>query len=194
MKSRVRPFAERLETDRLVLRKYRPEDAVWYCEVACRNHRHLARHESGNPAFGIGSVADAAAVLAAMLGDWEARKAFFLGAFLKESGIFVAQIYVGVANAPLPGFTLGFFADRRHEGNGYVTEAARAVLRHLFTRLRAHRVTLWCDDTNRRSRRVAERCGFVREGHLRQDKRHRDGSITGSFCYGLLRPKASRRT
>jgi aminoglycoside 6'-N-acetyltransferase len=44
-----------------------------------------------------------------------------------------------------------------------------------------------CNDTNTRSYRVAERCGFVREGHLRENHKHADGTFSGTFFYGLLR-------
>jgi len=44
-----------------------------------------------------------------------------------------------------------------------------------------------CDDTNVRSRRVAERCGMVLEGHFRENKRNRDGTLSGTLHFGLLR-------
>ncbi len=187
METQVGPFAEELESERLYLRPFRVADAAWYGKMAKRNHAHLARFESGNAAFVIGSESDAVAVPRSFEEHWRKRTAFFLGAFLKGSDTFVAQIFVGVANAALPGFTLGSFADCGQEGKGYVTEATQAVLRFLFDGMQARRVTLWCDDTNVRCVKVAERCGFRRDGHLRQDKRHPDGTLGGSFCYGLLR-------
>lgn len=54
----------------------------------------------------------------------------------------------------------------------------------------AQRVPLYCDETNVRSWRLAERCGFVREGHLRQTQRRArlaDGTWGGDYVYGLLR-------
>jgi len=71
----------------------------------------------------------------------------------------------------------------------YVTEAVKGALGFVFGPLGAHRVRLECDDTNLRSLRVAERCGFVREGHLRQNHRHADGSVSvsGTLHFGLLR-------
>jgi hypothetical protein len=90
MKSRVRAFADRLESDRLYLRPYRRDDAAWYCEMARRNHRHLARYESGNAAFGIIDEAAAKVVLESFEELWRVRAAYFLGAFLTESDTFVA--------------------------------------------------------------------------------------------------------
>jgi RimJ/RimL family protein N-acetyltransferase len=52
--------------------------------------------------------------------------------------------------------------------------------------LKAHRVRIECDETNVRSYRVAERCGFSREGHFRENKKHPDGTMSGTLFYGLL--------
>jgi RimJ/RimL family protein N-acetyltransferase len=178
--------ALRLETERLDLRPYRLEDAAWYAEMSLRNQAHLQRYEAENAAMTIGSAADAERVLADFAVAWMAGGAFFLGAFLRESGEFVAQIYVGVPNRDLPEFEVGFFADAQHEGQGCVGEAVRAVLRFLFAELNARRVWLECDDTNQRSARVAERCGFKLEGHFRENRLWPDGSVTGTLVYGLL--------
>jgi RimJ/RimL family protein N-acetyltransferase len=40
---------------------------------------------------------------------------------------------------------------------------------------------------NVRSRRVAERCGFVLEGHIRENKLNPDGTFSGSLYHGLLK-------
>lgn len=178
---------QRLDTARLYLRPYRTEDAPWYFVVAQRNRDHLARHESGNDIFNIHCVEDAAAVLGAFARSWHVRSAFPLGVFLRDTDEFVGQIYLSETNAALPAFNLGFFADCAHVNHGYLTEAARRTLGFAFEDLGAHRVGLWCDETNTPSRRIAERCGFRLEGHVREDKRLDDDTITGSLCFGLLR-------
>jgi len=177
----------RIETERLYLRCYQAGDGPWYYAMAQRNKSHLARYESGNPVMTIDAEEDAEIVVRSFAAAWAARDAFFLGAFRRDTNGFVAQIYIGAVNWDLPEFELGYFADVEHEGQGYVTEAARAALSFAFEYLGAHRVRLRCDDTNVRSFRVAERCGMVREGHIREDKRNSDGSISGTLHYGMLR-------
>ena len=177
---------KRIEAERIYLRKYGPSDSRLYYEVALRNHGHLARFESGNAAFGILSEDDATRVLATFEEQWIQGQSFYLGVFRRSDDALVAQIYVGVSNERLPGFVVGFFADCEHQGQGFVSEAVQAVLRTLFRELNAHRVSLWCSDLNERCWRLAERCGFLREGHVREDQRFPDGSLGGSFCYGCL--------
>ena len=99
----------------------------------------------------------------------------------------MAQLYVGPIDWNVPEFGIGYFADVRHEGNGYVTEAVNAVVKVLFEKLNAHRIQVETDDTNFRSINVAERCGFVREGHLRENKKNTNGEYSGTLYYGLLK-------
>lgn len=176
-----------LTTPRLLLRPYALNDAPEYFELAQRNREHLATHESGNVIFDIHCEADAVRVLRGFGTMWETRAGFPWGVFLRETGDFVGQIVLANTHPTLPAFNLGFFGDCAQANHGYVTEAARAVIDFAFRQLHAHRLGVWCDDQNVRSQRVAERCGFTREGHVRDDKRHPDGSISGSLCYGLLR-------
>ncbi len=72
-------------------------------------------------------------------------------------------------------------------GKGYVTEAVNAVVKSLFEILNAHRIRIETDDTNIRSIRVAERCGFAKEGHIRENKKNPDGTYSGTLFFGLLR-------
>jgi RimJ/RimL family protein N-acetyltransferase len=176
-----------LITERLILRPYVVDDAAQYYQVALRNRVHLARFEAENSLMQINSTADAEKVIRGFAEMWQSGRAYFLGAFLPETGEFAAQIYIGASNLSLPEYELGFIADCEHERRGYVTEAARAALAFIFTHLHAHRVRLECDDTNLRSSLVAERLGMPLEGHLHQNHPHPDGSITGTFLYGLLK-------
>lgn len=177
----------RIEAERIYLRSYRPGDGPWYYAMSRRNQAHLARYEAENVALSIESGPEAEALVRELAAEWEARNCFFMGAFDRETDEFVGQLYVGPVDWEVPEFAIGFFVDRDHEGQGYVTEAVRAVMGFIFEHLKAHRVRLECDDTNRRSWRVAERCGMVREGHIRENKRNADGTLSGTLCYGLLR-------
>ena len=177
----------RLDTERLYLRPYHRGDGHWYYTIGHRNHAHLARYESGNPILGLKSEAEAEALVQDFAAQWAAGTNFFLAVFDKRVDAFAAQIYVGPTSWDLPEFQIGYFANKNHEGQGYVTEAARAALAFVFEHLNAHRVRLECDDTNTRSARVAERCGMVCEGHVRENKRNPDGTRSGTLHFGLLR-------
>jgi ribosomal-protein-alanine N-acetyltransferase len=192
MDTRERDLPLLLETERLILRCYQPGDGKTYYAAARRNQHHLARYESGNVLLSPQSEAEAEKLVAELAEDWASRRSFFVGIFDKQSAEWLGQIYVGVVNWHTPEFELGYVVDRDYEGQGVITESVRAVLKQIFGALQAHRVRLRCDDTNERSYRVAERTGFVREGHLREDHRWPDGTFTGTYLYGLLQGEFDR--
>ena len=176
-----------IQTDRLFLRAYQAGDGPWYYRMSLKNKSHLSRYESENAVMRIDSEEEAELVVHGFVQHWTVRTAFYMAGFRQDQQAFVAQIYIGIVSWDLPEFEIGYFADVEHEGKGYVTEATNGALGFAFEHLKAHRVRLECDDTNERSYRVAERCGMVREGHIRENKKHADGSLSGTLHYGLLR-------
>ena len=184
---------ERIETERLLLRCYRPGDGSWYYQMSAKNKEHLSRYEPENAVMTINSEQDAEITVREFALAWDGRRYFMMGAFLKTTGTFVAQVYIGPMNWKLPEFQIGYIADVGHEGKGYVTEAVKATTQFLFEHLQAQRISLECDETNARSWKVAERCGFIREGRLRENKINADGAISDTLLYGLLKKDKGRQ-
>ena len=177
----------RIDAERVYLRSYQAGDGPWLYKVSQKNQEHLSRYESDNFLMSIEDENKAEEYARELHEDWIKGDCFFMPIFLKETDEFVAQIYVGPTNRDLPEFIVGFIADFDHQRQGYVTEALGAALGFIFKDLQAYRVKLECDDTNQRSWEVAERCAFVREGHLRENKRHPNSPISGTYVYGMLR-------
>ncbi|MFQ5533951.1 MAG: GNAT family N-acetyltransferase [Sphingomonadales bacterium] len=63
--------------------------------------------------------------------------------------------------------TLGYWMGLDHAGNGYMTDALKAVIPFAFDRLGLHRLEAACLPNNEPSRRLLERCGFRLEGKPR---------------------------
>lgn len=61
---------------------------------------------------------------------------------------------------------LGYVLGRSAWGQGYAPEAVRAVMRWALAQRSVHRVWAVCDIENKRSVRVLEKAGMVREGCL----------------------------
>jgi RimJ/RimL family protein N-acetyltransferase len=177
----------RIEAARLYLRPYQAGDGEWFYAMGRRNHAHLQRYESDNVVLSIHSPEEAEALVRDLAAGYAAQDYLFLGAFDRSTDEFLAQIYAGPVKEAPADFDLGFFVDVDHEGQGYVAEAVRATLKLLFEHLGVFRVRLECDDTNLRSRRVAERCGFRLVAHCHRAKRHSDGTVSGTLHFRLLR-------
>lgn len=82
---------------------------------------------------------------------------------------------------------LGFVIARQHWGQGYATEAARAVLLLAFTELGLERVEATCRPGNQGSQRVLVKLGMHQEGLLRSHlliRGHRADSLLFSALSG----------
>jgi ribosomal-protein-alanine N-acetyltransferase len=73
-----------------------------------------------------------------------------------------------------------------HRGKGMGTTAHRLLVDHLFATTTAHRLSASTAVENVAGQRALERCGFAREGLVRQPLA-RGGRCQDSFIYGLLR-------
>jgi RimJ/RimL family protein N-acetyltransferase len=183
---------ERLETDRLSLRAYGAGDGAWYFDMIRRNRDHLA---GVMPDFilTVGSTEEAETLMRHWSADWAARNRFCLGVWEKDTGGFVAEIYIQGMDWDVPTIELGYFADVNGQGRGFVTEAVAAAVDMIFADMRAHKICVVCDDANSKSHAVAERCGFIKEGVLREQKRRPGGGFISSRFYGLLRSEYELR-
>lgn len=83
-------------------------------------------------------------------------------------------------------FEIGYWIRRSAEGQGFVSETVQALTRMAFESLQARRVEIRMDDTNLRSRGVAERCGFELEGVLRRDSLNVAGEPRDTRVYARL--------
>ena len=176
---------EKLETDRLALRAYGPGDGVEYFGVLERNRAHL-KGVMPEYILGVSSDQEAETLVRQWAADWSARNRFCLGVWEKASNEFVAEVYIQGMDWDVPTIELGYYADIDHQGRGFVTESVTAALGLIFDHMKAHKICIVCDDANPKSHAVAERCGFVHEGVLREQKRRPGGGFISSRFYGLL--------
>ncbi len=71
-------------------------------------------------------------------------------------------------------------------GHGLASAAVRLVAGWAFGELGLARLALFVEPDNLASQRLADRCGFVREGRLRSHGEGRSGARVDSLVYGLL--------
>lgn len=107
---------------------------------AGRIQTHLAEHGFGLWALEIPGVADFAGFVGLSVPRFEA--------------------------AFTPCVEIGWRLERAHWGNGYATEAARAVLAHGFEKLGLREILSWTATTNLRSQAVMRRIGMERRPEL----------------------------
>jgi len=81
---------------------------------------------------------------------------------------------------------VGWVIARPHQGRGYATEAAQALLAHAFETLRCHRVIATCQPQNPASWRVMEKLGMRREAHFRAGLLRPSGEWWDEYFYAIL--------
>jgi RimJ/RimL family protein N-acetyltransferase len=92
--------------------------------------------------------------------DWAITRA--------ADGAFLGEVVLNELDAPNESMSFRIALGGPYAfGRGYGTEATRLVLGFAFDTVGLHRVGLEVFDFNTRAQRVYEKCGFVREGVLR---------------------------
>ncbi|MEW5986145.1 MAG: GNAT family N-acetyltransferase [Chloroflexota bacterium] len=100
------------------------------------------------------------------------RQSLRLLLFLKGTHTLVGSSGLHSIDWSVPCFEIGYWLRTSFTGQGYATEAARAIANFAFDVLGAKRVGIRCDALNERSAAVARRLGFEHEGTLHCSNRH----------------------
>ena len=96
-------------------------------------------------------------------------KSFHLGIEESTSGKVVGDIWVYlIENNRMASVALRIAGD--HQGKGYGTEALSAMTRFCFEKTELKRLWTKVDVRNTASQKMLEKCGYIREGLIRQGK------------------------
>jgi [ribosomal protein S5]-alanine N-acetyltransferase len=150
----------RLVTERLILRDFVESD--WPDAHAYRSDPEVARymltHEPESPEQTRAWLDE---VIAETREQWQTRRT--LAIVLQAEHRVIGEISVGPSPDDFPAegeIGFGYMLNREVWGQGYTTEAARAVVDFGFEVLGARQVSAWCFAGNRASARVLEKAGL----------------------------------
>lgn len=99
---------------------------------------------------------------------WKDGSLFDYSLILKDKNQFVGCLGVHTIDWESRSCELGYWILNQFEGQGYVTEALRALEKHLFEK-GFNRLEIRCDPINKRSARIPTACGFLFDGTLHQE-------------------------
>lgn len=173
---------ERLYTERLVLRRPRPEDAEAIFEAYAQDPE-VVRYLTWRPHR---SVEETAAVLERAARDWEAGRAFRYVLARRREDRAIGMVELRPDGHRLE---LGYVLARRYWNRGYTTEAVQAVVLWALSQPFIHRVWAVVDVDNRASARVLEKVGMRLEGVLRRWSVHPNvgPQPRDCLCYSVVR-------
>jgi RimJ/RimL family protein N-acetyltransferase len=147
----------RIETERLALRRFRPDDAPAFASY--RSDPMVARYQSWHETY---SVADAERMVASLAdvhpgepGEW-----FQFAVADRETDVLVGDCGLHVDGSDTSRAEIGYTLAPAHQGRGFATEAVAALVSYAFGRLDVERIQATADERNAPSIRVVERLGF----------------------------------
>lgn len=113
------------------------------------------------------------------------RDKFEFAVTLACSGRLIGGCGIRISAPSERGADMGYCLRRDHWGQGFGTEASRAIIGFGFEQLGLHRIIATCDVENRASAYVLQKTGMRREGHFRGDSEIR-GEWRDSYLYAIL--------
>ena len=172
-----------LETDRLILRQFRLDDAEamyrnWASDPLVTKYLMWPPHRDPSVS---------AAVLEEWVKNYEKPDHYQWAITLKNNGgepigsISVVEYEVSVAK-----MHIGYCIGRAWWYKGIMTEALQAVMDYLFDTVGANRLEARHDPCNPNSGAVMRKCGMRYEGTMRQSDRNNQGICDAAY-YALLR-------
>lgn len=152
----------RIETERLILRRYEPSDVDEMARVIIASRHYLAPWMPWARDEPI-DRAERSELIATFMREYDDGTDFTMGIFLRDSGVYVGGtgLHTRLGEGILE---IGYWIAADRQRNGYVTEAATALTQVAIDFAGAERVEIHHLPRNLHSRAIPERCGFTYEG------------------------------
>ena len=139
------------------------------------------------PTAAVSSSAGCAAKLRQAESLFRDRRALVFGIYPNQgSHRLVGTLEVLDIDPKLEAVSLSFMVGRRDQDQGYAASAIRAVCKYLLVQAQVHRIQAMVLPTNTRACLVLERCGFRKEGTLREAFLWPDKGRVDLTVYSLL--------
>ncbi|MDN4492735.1 GNAT family N-acetyltransferase [Ureibacillus aquaedulcis] len=165
--------AKTISTNRLLLRLFQESDA--YAVATLCNNYNIYKNTLYLP-FPY-SIEDALSWMKNHIDNYHSNTSYEFAITDRESG----ELYGAVAlsnNVNLGQGELAYWVGEAYWGNGYATEAARAMVQFAFDEKNYHKVFARYFGSNPASGKVMEKIGMKKEGilidHVKKDERYED--------------------
>ena len=152
---------KKLETERLVLRKFKQSDAKELIDGFI-NQQEFLYYTNKKPM----NLEEEKLALKNINEKYQDKNYYNWLITLKDTNNIIGAVNFHV-NLRNDSVMFNYAIDNRYTGNGYMTEALNCIKEFVFNKMRVHRFEGGCAEKNIASRRVMEKCGLEKEGVLR---------------------------
>lgn len=171
-----------IETPRLILRRFREDDADAILDLYGRPEVVRYLYSEPMKPEGLGESVERRLRRPQLEAEGDMLE---LAAELRATGQFVGAMTFFYRSTAHSRGEIGYTIAPRFAGLGLATEGARALLRLGFEVLGLHRMEGQCDARNLASARVMERIGMRREAHFLENEFVK-GEWTDAFVFAML--------
>ena len=173
---------QRLETERLILRRFVVEDAEamyknWASDDDVTKYLIWQTHSS---------IEVTKSIIEEWVSSYGDEKFYQWAIELKEIGEPIGSISVVYMNESAEMVHVGYCIGKTWWNKGITSEALKAVMDFLFDAVEVNRVESRHDPRNPNSGKVMKKCGMKYEGTLRSSDRNNQGICDASY-YGILK-------
>ena len=171
-----------IETERLILRRFKIEDANdmfnnWASDTEVTKYLTWPVHED---------VSFTKSLLSGWIDMYEDGGYFNWAMELREKRSVIGNISVVHLDENIEGAEIGYCMSRAFWGKELMPEALRAVMDFLFEEVGLNRVAAYHDSNNLKSGRVMDKAGMKYEGTLRAAARNNQG-ISDRVYHAMIR-------
>ena len=174
----------RVETTRLVLRCWSPEDASAVKEAEDESRQHLSTFMIW-AAKGPQTLEDVVAKLRVFRSWFDTNEDYMYGAFDRDSGRIVGGCGLH-ARAGAGGIEIGYWVHPAWTRKGVATEMAAALTRVAFEVGKVRFVEIRCATTNEPSAKIPPKLGFTHEATLRERIELPSGAFDDAQVFTML--------
>ncbi|MEL3971667.1 GNAT family N-acetyltransferase [Rossellomorea oryzaecorticis] len=172
----------RIETDRLILEKFKLTDAQaafdhWLSDERVSDNRVSAAHQS---------ISQTEERLFNIVSDYESKEFCYWAIKLKESGELIGEIDLYDIEKATGNCEVSYSLGCNWWNKGYGTEALRAVVEFGFTQMSLHKISAAHNTDNPASGRIMSKAGMLQEGIIRDMIRNSKNQYKDCAVYGIL--------
>lgn len=172
-----------IETERLLLRKFKIEDAQPMFENWAKDPENT-QYLSWTAHLNSGTTKN---ILTEWIKDYNKKNCYRWAIILKETGKRIGGIDVVLLMEHIDCCEIGYVLSKQHWNQGIMTEALKAVIDYLFERANFNRIQARHDIENPASGKVMQKSGMTYEGTLWQSDIKNTGGLCDLAIYSILR-------
>jgi len=172
-----------LETGRLILRRFKPNDAEYMFKNWATDYE-VSKFLSWNPHKDLNETKR---IVDSWLNDYVKNNCYNWAIELKDFGNIIGQICVVSLSEKYYSCEVEYSLGRLFWGKGIMTEALKAVIGYLFNEIGMNRIEAKHNTLNPASGKVMQKSGMKHEGILRQVQVDKNGHYNDLAVYSILK-------